>query len=290
MAIFRDTGPVADGIYLIDIGIWGIAKQMAIYLITSSDKIALIDTGTKHEVKTILKELNHLGINCVDYIIVTHSHIDHYGGIYALAKHFPKANICLPALAHNLQKEYTKKSKKMGLSNPIQMLKEGSIIKLDPHIILEVVETPGHIADHLSIFERKHRILFVGDACGSHHLGENFSRPTAYAPFFDHNAYLNSLLKFEKINPWGLAIASYGFATNIDAQKCIKAAINDYHTWKQTIIDAMHEKADEDYVADILLQKFGRSPGERLENRPDQWVKSILLGIARGFIYSLGLK
>ena len=45
MTIFRDTGLVANGIYLIDSLIWGIEKQHAVYVIKSSEKTALIDTA-----------------------------------------------------------------------------------------------------------------------------------------------------------------------------------------------------------------------------------------------------
>ena len=290
MAVFRDTGPVSDGVYLIDIGIWGIEKQMAIYAIKSSELTALIDTGTKKEFNTVLKELQRLGISTLDFIIATHSHIDHCGAVYQLANSFPKATICLPDRAHDLKKEFIKKSEKRGLTNPLQLLKEGSTIQLDSDFTLEVIESPGHIDDHLSLLDPNHSILYVGDACGSHHLGEGFSRPTAYAPYFNHEKYIKSLLRFQEINPTGLAIASYGFATKKEAQNCIKAAINDFHSWKQTVIEALRESPEADDVADILLQKFGRSPGELRENRPEQWVKTILMGIARGFINSLGLK
>ncbi|MFX1295922.1 MAG: MBL fold metallo-hydrolase [Promethearchaeota archaeon] len=289
MVVFRDTGQVVDGVYLIDIGIWGIEKQMAIYIIKSSDLTALIDTGTKKESKTVLRELQSLGIT-LDYIIVTHSHIDHCGAIYQIAKNFPNATICIPNLAQDLKKEYAKKSKRLGFSNPLKLLKEESVIKLDSNFILKVLETPGHIADHLSILDLKHQILFVGDACGSHHLGKNFSRPTAYAPYFNHEAYINSLLRFQEINPKGLGIASYGFATHENAKNCIQSAINDYHNWKQSVIEIIRENPEENYVACALLQKFGRSPGEIKENRSEQWIKTILIGIARGFINSLGLK
>ncbi len=289
MAIFRDTGPVADGIYLIDIGIWGIEKQMAVYIVKSSDLIALIDTGTKRETETVLKEISHQGISKVDYIFSTHSHIDHCGGLYNLGHKFPEAIICIPQKAYELKKEFEKKSQKLGITNSLQLLKEGDSIRLDPDFILTTLETPGHIDDHLSILDQKHQVLFVGDACGSHNLGAGFSRPTAYAPYFNHEAYIETLLKYQKINPVGLGIASYGYATDHDAEICIKRAINDYNQWKDTVILAMRENPDDDYVAERLLQQFGRSPGEISENRPDQWVKSILRGIARGFINSLGL-
>jgi glyoxylase-like metal-dependent hydrolase (beta-lactamase superfamily II) len=290
MTIFRETSPVAEGVFLIDTGIWGIAKQNAVYVIQSSDLIALIDTSTKHETKTILNALGKFGIETLDFILITHSHIDHCGAIYSFAEQFPKATICLPSAAQPLNQEYCRKCDKFGITNPFQPLEEGTMINLDSDYVLEVIETPGHISDHLSFLERKNNILFVGDACGSHHLGEKFSRPTAYAPYFDHSAYIQSLLRFQTINPAGLAIASYGFATNSDAQNCIQTAIDDYHTWKQTVTDALQKNYDENYVAEVLLQKFGRSPGEIQERRSDQWVKTILTGIARGFIHSLGLQ
>jgi hypothetical protein len=181
------------------------------------------------------------------------------------------------------------KTDKLGLSNPVRLLKEGDQIELDSDHQLEVLETPGHIDDHISLLLKSQQILFVGDACGAHHLGEGFSRPSAYAPYFNHVDYFQSLLRFEELKPNGLGIASYGFATNDDAENCIKATINDYQNWMQTVIKSVEENPDEDYVAGVLLETFGRSPGEIQEKRSDQWVKNILKGIARGFIYSLGL-
>ncbi|MHA1276652.1 MAG: MBL fold metallo-hydrolase [Candidatus Helarchaeota archaeon] len=289
MAIFRDTGHVAAGVYLIDIGIWGIEKQMAVYVIVSSDKTALVDTGTKKETKTILRELQSLQIKSLDYIISTHSHIDHCGALYSIAQKFPEADICIPRLAVELTKEYPRKSKRFGLTGNLRLLGEGLEVVLDPEYVLKVLDTPGHISDHISLYDKTHQVLFVGDACGAHHLGEGFSRPTAYAPYFEHEKYIQTLLKFQEINPKGLAIASYGFATDQDAVNCIKSTINDYYAWKETVIKAVDENPDDDHVASVLLETFGRSPGELRENRPEQWVKSLLLGIARGFINSLGL-
>jgi hydroxyacylglutathione hydrolase len=289
MPIFRETGRVAEGVYLMDVGIWGIAKQMALYVIKSADKVVLIDTGTKKEVETVIIELDKLEVPSVDYILVTHSHMDHCGGLIDLAVKFPRAEIGIPYAAQDLRKEWNKKVEKLGLSNPMQLLKEGTLIKLDASYRLEVLETPGHIDDHISFLLRPQRILFVGDACGAHHLGQNFSRPSAYAPYFHHEKYINSLLRFQKINPHGLGIASYGFASDSHALDCIKTAIIDYQNWMHVVIKSVKENFDEDYVSGELLKKFGRSPGEILENRTDQWVKTILRGIARGFINSLGL-
>ncbi|NVM28973.1 MAG: MBL fold metallo-hydrolase [Candidatus Helarchaeota archaeon] len=289
MAIFRDTGTVADGIYLVDTFIWGIAKQHAVYIIQSSDQTALIDTGVRKTMKIILKELENLKIDTLDYILMTHSHIDHCGAVRQFAKMFSKAEICFPHLATELVETYQKKAEKFGFSNPVKLLREGDLIKLDADFILEVLETPGHVSDHISFLDQSHQILFVGDACGAHHLGANFSRPTAYAPDFQHEEYIQTLMRFQKMNPTGLAIASYGFASDQDGIRCIEKAINDYHAWRSVVIEAVRENPDTGYIARVLLKKFGRSPGEIIESRPERWVIGILSGIARGFINSLEL-
>lgn len=289
MPIFRDTGQVTDGIYLIDTFIWEIAKQHAIYVIQYQDHNVIIDTGIKNTLKTVLSALERWKITSADYILVTHSHIDHCGALRQFAKIFPEATIGIPALAQDLLEHFQHKAEKFALSNPILELKKNTLIKLNDHSALEVIETPGHLSDHLSFYEKERQILFVGDACGAHHLGAGFSRPTAYAPDFQHDAYIDSLLKFRKIKPWGVAIASYGFATDQDAIHCIETAISDFYNWKQAVLSVYQETHDEDIIASLLLEKFGRSPGEINENRSARWVHGIMRGIARGFINSLGL-
>ncbi len=289
MAIYRDTGAVAHGTYLIDSVIWGIKKQHAVYIVKSSKKTALIDTGVRRTTKTILNSFQKLHINNLDLLLITHSHADHCAAIHLFAREFPDLEIGIPSLAYDLQTIYNRKSEKLGLSNPIRLLKEGDLIELDSKCILEVIHTPGHISDHISFLDRQKKLLFVGDACGAHHLGKDFTRPTAYAPDFNHEDYINTLQRFQEINPVGLAIASYGFATNQDAKNCIDASIRAYHEWKKVVIEAIRETPNEEYVARVLLKKFGRSPGEISENRPDKWVQRILRGLARGFISSLGL-
>ncbi|MHA1321765.1 MAG: MBL fold metallo-hydrolase [Candidatus Helarchaeota archaeon] len=286
MPLFRDPGSIADGIYLIDTHIWGIARQHAVYLLYSLGKAALIDTGIRKTMSYILDVLNRLQIKQLDYILITHSHPDHSGAVLHFAKKFPMAKIGFPERASEIINTFYHKAVKYALPNPIIKLKENDSIVLNSEFVLKVLETPGHSPDHISYYEPHQKILFVGDACGAHHLGMNFSRPTAYAPDFQHKSYINTLRRFQDLCPNGLAIASYGFATGSDALACIATAIQDYQNWTQVIRNAWQKTPSEEYVAEILLNTFGRSPGEIRENRPNQWVRGIMRGIARGFLHS----
>ena len=48
-------------------------------LICSNSRIALIDTGADSE--NVLRELGNFGVDCLDYVFVSHFHSDHTGGL-----------------------------------------------------------------------------------------------------------------------------------------------------------------------------------------------------------------
>ena len=68
---------------------------VAAYLIENSGRAAFIDTGCYLSVPTLLATLEAKNISreSVDYIILTHIHLDHAGGAGELLKHLPNANI-----------------------------------------------------------------------------------------------------------------------------------------------------------------------------------------------------
>jgi len=71
----------------------------AIYLIKQGDRLALVDTGTQHSVPQIENALETLELTWqhVDYIILTHVHLDHAGGASALMKKCPNAQLVVHA-------------------------------------------------------------------------------------------------------------------------------------------------------------------------------------------------
>ena len=56
----------------------------------------LIDVGPAITVPDLLSALTELNITKLDYILLTHIHIDHAGGIGDIARHFPKTPIISP--------------------------------------------------------------------------------------------------------------------------------------------------------------------------------------------------
>jgi len=56
------------------------------YLVESDEGVVLIDAGTPHQERTILRHLERLGRNDLRMIFITHAHFDHYGSAAAVRR------------------------------------------------------------------------------------------------------------------------------------------------------------------------------------------------------------
>ena len=67
-------------------------------LIRNQDKVMLIDAGTNEAGETVINYLEHLGITKIDYVIGTHPHEDHIGGLDDVINHFDIGQIYMPKI------------------------------------------------------------------------------------------------------------------------------------------------------------------------------------------------
>ena len=152
------------------------------YLIIDSNGLALIDAGLPGSGKKILKYISGLGHAPSDlkWIVVTHSDIDHIGGLTAI-KNTSGARVYASAIeAEAMSKGSSSrqiKSKnffrrllrsvagRFMKAAPIrtdEILSEGQVLPILGG--LRVVETPGHTPGHISLFSPSTGILFTGDS------------------------------------------------------------------------------------------------------------------------------
>jgi glyoxylase-like metal-dependent hydrolase (beta-lactamase superfamily II) len=152
-------------------------EEVISYLVLGEDSAALIDTGNGiGDIKAIVEELTDLPVMVVN----THAHFDHTGGNWAFDEvalydhtfarervkgrlHGEIGNFLSEGMVWKpLPKEidsatwYTKPFK------VTQWMKEEDKIDLGGKE-LEVIHTPGHTPDSVSLLERRERLLFTGD-------------------------------------------------------------------------------------------------------------------------------
>lgn len=93
-------GPMKSGVvevHFIDVG------QGDSILIEAENETMLIDVGDNNKGKTVVDYLTSQNITELDYVIGTHPHSDHIGGLDTVLKQFPVNMIIMPYVNHTTQ-------------------------------------------------------------------------------------------------------------------------------------------------------------------------------------------
>ncbi len=248
----------------------GYGKFIGAYLF-SGEKTAIIDVGPKAAVPNLLKALTELNLdpNEIDYIVLTHIHIDHAGGVGTAAREMSQAKVlahsrAIPHLVdptilwQNSLKTLGDIAIKYGEIEPvpqdrIMAATEGMKLDLGSGLTLEIYLTPGHATHHLSIFDRASGVLIAGEAAGV--CVEGVVRPPTPPPFkLEEN--LASIDKLISLKPQKLCYMHFG---------CYDSAGERLKSYRQKLIDwhkivgaaAKVGKSSEDILT--LLRKEDKS-------------------------------
>ena len=141
------------------------------YIVYSSDTSEAIVVDPGGEGEEILNRIKDLKLD-VKYIILTHGHGDHIGGLLEV-KNGTKA----PVLIHEADESYLKDSVKnlsslMSINkiaiSPDELLKDGDVLKLGDYDV-EIIHTPGHTPGGICI--KIGNDLFTGDTLFAGSIG-----------------------------------------------------------------------------------------------------------------------
>ena len=157
----------------------------ASHLIVRASRAAFVDTGTTHSVPRLLEALKMAGLapEQVDYVFLTHIHLDHAGGAGELMKHLPLAQAVVhprgaghmvrpEKLIEGTQAVYGEAEFRRLYgeipSIPAERVlsaSDGMSMKLGDSE-LTLIHTPGHALHHYCIVDPLSESLFTGDTFG----------------------------------------------------------------------------------------------------------------------------
>ncbi len=83
-------------VYYLDVG-----QADSTFILLPNGENMLIDAGTKENGKDIVNVLDSLGVNNIDYLIGTHPHTDHIGGMQQVIENFDIGEIYMPKVSSN---------------------------------------------------------------------------------------------------------------------------------------------------------------------------------------------
>ncbi len=210
-----DRVPVSDGwfeVYKPGPGVFAIyephqAEETIGYLITGTKRALLFDTGMGiSDIKKVTTELTKLPI----IVLNSHTHDDHVGGnwefetIYGMDTDFTRTNakgsredaqaeIAPDQICGALPKDFDAKSYATRPWKITKYIHDGEKIDLGGRSI-EVIATPGHTPDAISLFDRANGLLFTGDTY--------YPAPIwLFRPETDLNAYAASIRRLAALAP-----------------------------------------------------------------------------------------
>lgn len=211
----------------------------ASHLIVHGGRAAFVDVGTNHSVPRLLAALETLRIarEAVEYVLLTHVHLDHAGGAGALLRELPNARAVIhprgaPHLIHPAKLieasiavygEPTYRSLYGELvpipAERVRLMRDGERIELAGRELL-TVDTPGHAMHHYSIVDVGYRNIFTGDTFGLSYreldtAAGAFVVPTTTPTQFDPEQLTASIEKLMGYGPQTAYLMHYSRVTDL---------------------------------------------------------------------------
>ena len=264
---------VADGVYQIATETTRTETSCSIYFVVDQ-KTALIETGPASAIPAILRGVCELGYrpNDISYVIATHIHVDHGGGLGCLAQQLPGTKIVVhkKGIRHVIDPARLIESTRQVFGDgfeqelgPILPVPEGQILPVEGGEALSlgqrelrIIYTPGHSPHHVCMYDTLTKGLFCGEALGLRYEGRPIVLPSASPPSYDLELAQATIERLKEFNPEILFYSHYGVTREVN--KSIKSVEETTRDCGDVVLAAMKSGQDieqiikrlEDYMSD----------------------------------------
>lgn len=273
------------GIYAFDSG-YVRPLLASIHLIVENGRAAFVDSGTNASLPAAQAALASLGLtpDNVDYVILSHIHLDHAGGAGAMMRAFPRARLVVhPRGARHMadpSKLVAGASAVYGAEAVRRLY--GEVLPIDSRRIIEAthqlkvdlagrellcLDTPGHAKHHICLVDRRSGNVFSGDTFGLSYReldtdGRQFVFPTTTPIQFDPQALHDSVDLIVSYRPQAVYLTHFSRLADVAAHA-----------------QRLHRQID----AHVAIARREKDAGQEKQSRIRAGLVDLLLSEARLF-------
>jgi glyoxylase-like metal-dependent hydrolase (beta-lactamase superfamily II) len=324
--IITKSGKINDYLHHIDLKAYGTTRMLSIYLAEFNNYSILLDCGSSLDYKRAIRyfKKNNIPLSSFKYLITSHHHFDHNGGIHLLYKELKKyspelkilTNQKTKVLLNNYSDHLNRARRTYGdLVGQMEPIEDDAFKVIEPkgnfhidvnkleildkfnvngeEIRLTILKTPGHTPDHQSpVFLREGKIdfIFLGEAVGTiYHATELLTMPTSMPIYYNHADYMNTLNNLKNLEPLRAGYGHFGVINGKDnVQKILLEHEFFLKKFRSKIIEYYKEKPETKYVVNKILPIL--TPRTDLTIKDNPIFKNIALGIVYGMMIDLGYR
>jgi glyoxylase-like metal-dependent hydrolase (beta-lactamase superfamily II) len=232
---------LGDGITVVDIGLER-PRFGACYLIESNGAAAVFDAGTHFSVPRILAALADRGLAREDvrYVVASHVHLDHAGGVGTLLRELPDALVLAHprGIRHLIDPSALQASAEQVYGAEVVARTYGTLVPVPAERIrplddgedldlagrrLHVIHSPGHAQHHVALYDESSASWFTGDCFGISYRDfdggtQPLIFPTTSPVQFDPDAMKATIARMLERHPRAMLLTHYSRIGDVEAR------------------------------------------------------------------------
>ncbi|MFX1419620.1 MAG: MBL fold metallo-hydrolase, partial [Promethearchaeota archaeon] len=320
------SGKINDFLHHIDVKGYQTPRTLSVFLAEFDDCSILFDCGSSLDINKGLRyfKKNQIPLSSFKYLITTHHHFDHNGGLWKLyeeiKKHNPNVKILtnittkylLNDYEHHLNRGRTTYGNLVGEMKPIEdkafkIIEPSNISNIDitkleivdyfyingTEIKLAILNTLGHTPDHQSpilIKGNSLEFIFLGEAAGTlYHKSKLVTMPTSMPIYYNHKDYMDTLKNLKRINP---LMAGFGHFGVVNGKNNVHEIIQEHESFmkkfKSSIVKYYKEEPKTRYIVEKIIPLL--IPRTDLSYGHNSIFDNISVAIVYGMMISLGFR
>ncbi len=210
----------------IDLRHMGMARAVGVYVVETSDGLALFDCGPASTLETLREGLRGRGLELTDirHLLLSHIHLDHAGAAGTIVREHPSLEVHVSSVGapHLVDPSRLEASARRlygelfdQLWGELAPVPEANVRVVGERVLgLDCFPTVGHAKHHVS-YLHEDGTLYAGDAAGVRIVPGRYVVPVSPPPDFDPEGWHRTIDEMERRAPDRLALIHFGIVEDV---------------------------------------------------------------------------